>query len=71
MFHNRSAENRVNRLCAQQIMTISTFEELFLKDKFFSIDHQNIRNLENLPAFTEKLKKKKLILGSNGYVNHV
>ena len=50
MFHSRHTNNKVNRLHERALRTVysdyeSSFEQLLINDKSFSIHHQNIDKL--------------------------
>ena len=50
MFHRRQINNKINKLYERAVRivyndTIISFEELLVKDKIFTINHQNIKSL--------------------------
>ena len=52
MFHGRQINDKINKLHERALRivyndTITSFEELLLKDKTFTIDHQNIKHSQS------------------------
>ena len=50
MFHGRQVNDKINKLHERVLRivyndTITSFEELLVKEKTFTIDHQNIQSL--------------------------
>ena len=59
MFNGKQINDKINKLHERALSivyndTITSFEELLVKDKTFTIDHQNIKSIEktvsNLPG---------------------
>ena len=52
MFHGRQINDKINKLHKKALRvvyndTITSFEEMLIKDKTFTIHHQNIQSLAN------------------------